>query len=273
MTTEIFERWLRNWDAELEESHTKILLLVDNCPAHESVKDLKYIKLVFLPLNVTSVLQPMEQGVIKCLKYHYRRLQVLNIVRNLNNDNQKTFTVLDAILMISEAWENVSQNTIADCFRQAGITEFLTIDSDDDVMPLVQQIFVTDDDEEEVALAQLAQSLRPPLTVTEVEQFVNIDNSIAICPPAAEDNVQGIATVKEEMDDRDTEEEFSIPSLNDGLNAINVLRKIMLCKEQYQIQGNYDDTLINIKRELQNSYVQDECLKETKVTTDFIAMQ
>ncbi|XP_013177949.1 PREDICTED: tigger transposable element-derived protein 6-like [Papilio xuthus] len=262
MTSQIFERWLRHWDAELEEIDRKILLLVDKCPAHESVNDLRYIKLVFLPLNVTSVLQPMQQGIIRCLKYKYRRFQVLNIIRNLDNDNHKSFSVLDAILMISEAWENVSQNTIADCFRQAGITEFLTIYSDDDVMPLVQQIFVTDSDEEEVPLDKLAQSLRPPLNVTETEKFVDIDNSVATCLSAAKNDVQEIVAVKEEIDDRNTEEQFCIPSLNDGLNAINVLRKILLCKEQFKIQGNYDDTLVNIKREIENSYVQEECAKD-----------
>lgn len=74
MTSEIFERWLRTWDAELKLKKRKILLLVDNCPAHCSVDSLKFIKLVFSPPNVTSVLQPMDQGVIKSLKTHYRKL-------------------------------------------------------------------------------------------------------------------------------------------------------------------------------------------------------
>jgi hypothetical protein len=47
-----------------------------NCPAHPHVKGLKSVKLVFLPPNTTSVTQPMDQGVIRNLKLHYRKLVV-----------------------------------------------------------------------------------------------------------------------------------------------------------------------------------------------------
>ena len=40
-------------------------MIVDNCPAHPHVKGLKSVKLVFLPPNTTSVIQPMDQGVIR----------------------------------------------------------------------------------------------------------------------------------------------------------------------------------------------------------------
>lgn len=131
--------------------------MVDNCPAHPAVTNLKCIKLVFLPPNVTSVVQPMDQGVIR-LKSHYRRVQVLKLIQNLDSNDQKSFMVLDAILMISEAWEKVSQKTIANCFRHAGFKHLLTISSDD----------VTDDDEEDnISLAQLAKNLRPALSTTE----------------------------------------------------------------------------------------------------------
>jgi hypothetical protein len=49
-------------------------MIVDNCPAHPHVKGLKSMKLVFLPPNTTSVTQPMDQGVIRNLKLHYRKL-------------------------------------------------------------------------------------------------------------------------------------------------------------------------------------------------------
>lgn len=106
MTSEIFERWLRNWDAELHASNKKILLLLDKCPVHPVITDLKCIKLVFLP-NVSSVQQPMNQGVVRCLKYHYRRLQMLKLIQDFDNNDQTSFTVLDAIMMLSEAWEKV----------------------------------------------------------------------------------------------------------------------------------------------------------------------
>nr|XP_032523912.1 tigger transposable element-derived protein 4-like [Danaus plexippus plexippus] len=55
LTSELFEIWLRDWYRDLVKKKKKILLLVDNCPAHPNVTDLKSITLAFLPPNTTSV--------------------------------------------------------------------------------------------------------------------------------------------------------------------------------------------------------------------------
>lgn len=263
MTSEIFERWLRNWDAELKANNKKVLLLVDNCPAHPAVTSLKCIKLVFLPPNVTSVLQPMDQGVIRCLKSHYRRLQVLKLIQSIDSNNQNSFTVLDAILMISEAWEKVSQKTVANCFRHAGfkdLTSLITRTSDD---------VIDDDEEDNISLAQLAQNLRPALSTTETDEFIDVDQSIAICAPATEDDIVREVQEENENEQEDSEEQFTVPTLIDGLNAVSVLRKIVLFNEEFHMQGNCDDTLIKIQRELQNVYARQKCFKQTKIT-DFM---
>ncbi|XP_050675894.1 tigger transposable element-derived protein 4-like [Leptidea sinapis] len=260
MTSEIFEKWLRNWDAELKANNKIVLLLVDNCPAHPAVTNLKCIKLVFLPPNVTSVLQP-SIGVIRCLKSHYRRLQVLKLIQSIDSNNQNSFTVLDAILMISEAWEKVSQKTIANCFGHAGfkdLTSLITRTSDD---------VIDDDEDDNISLAQLAQNLRPALSTTETDEFIDVDQSIAIRAPATEDDI--VHEVQEENEQEDSEEQFTVPTLIDGLNAVSVLRKIVLFNEEFHMQGNCDNTLIKIQCELQNVYAQQKCFKQTKIT-DFM---
>ena len=75
----------------------KILLLVDNCSAHCTVA-LRNIKLVFLPSNCTSVLQPMDQGAIKCMKTYFRKSLVLNMINNIENKIELNISVLDGIL-------------------------------------------------------------------------------------------------------------------------------------------------------------------------------
>jgi hypothetical protein len=61
-----------------------IVMIVDNCPAHPHVKGLKSMKLVFLPPNTTSVTQPMDQGVIRNLKLHYRKLVIKKKIRAID---------------------------------------------------------------------------------------------------------------------------------------------------------------------------------------------
>ncbi|KAJ8888908.1 hypothetical protein PR048_008402 [Dryococelus australis] len=63
MTSAVFTRWLCSFDAKMGAANRKILF-VDNCPSHPELNDLRNIKLVFLPKNTTSMLQPLDQGII-----------------------------------------------------------------------------------------------------------------------------------------------------------------------------------------------------------------
>ena len=72
MDSILFEEWIRVLDSKFEREGRKIVFIVDNCPAHQCVKDLKAINFVFLLPSTTSKTQPMDQGVIGALKGHYR---------------------------------------------------------------------------------------------------------------------------------------------------------------------------------------------------------
>ena len=69
----LFEECVRELDGKFLRENRKIALIIDNCPAHPTIGNLSNVRLIFLPPNTTSVSQPMDQGVIKCLKAHYCR--------------------------------------------------------------------------------------------------------------------------------------------------------------------------------------------------------
>ena len=51
-----------------------VAFVIDNCPAHPHIDNLKAIKLYFLPPNTTSKTQPMDQGVVSSLKANTARM-------------------------------------------------------------------------------------------------------------------------------------------------------------------------------------------------------
>ncbi|KAI6651320.1 Tigger transposable element-derived protein 6-like [Oopsacas minuta] len=130
MTSLLFEEWITRWDSALGKQSRKILLLVGNCTAHPALDKLKNIRLEFLPPNTTSVIQPMDQGIIKNIKGHYRKELVQMTITAIEDNLLSTsctatevsakITVLDAIRVVAKSWRQVKTQTIANCFRKGG---------------------------------------------------------------------------------------------------------------------------------------------------------
>lgn len=94
---------------------------MDNAPAHKVETALKWTNVVFLPPNVTSIVQPMDQGIIKTLKTLYRsKLLRKKLQLYEANDTNRVITIRDAITMIKEAWDEVRAPCIINCFVKAG---------------------------------------------------------------------------------------------------------------------------------------------------------
>ena len=105
------------------EGRKKIAQLIDNRLAQPPVSDLTNFQLVFLPPNTTSVLQPMDQGVLRSLKAHYRHRVVRRLCRAL--DKTKTLpkiSILQAMKILVSSWEAASAQIIVNYFKNAGIT-------------------------------------------------------------------------------------------------------------------------------------------------------
>jgi len=65
-----------------------------------------------------SILQPMDQSVIKSLKGHYRKKILMEIIES---DGNASINMLDAVNFLSKAWEEVTAETIRHSFRHAGL--------------------------------------------------------------------------------------------------------------------------------------------------------
>jgi len=124
MTADIFNKWLLDWDMELEKLNLKVLLIIDNCSSHRIDINLKCIEILFLPPNLTSMLQPLDQGIIKCFKNFFTSKKLCDIIERIESgedafDSYNRLTVKDAIIYIKFAWEEITKETIVNCFKHA----------------------------------------------------------------------------------------------------------------------------------------------------------
>ncbi|KAH8032488.1 hypothetical protein HPB51_025941 [Rhipicephalus microplus] len=77
------------------------------------------IQLCFSPPNTTSVLQPLDQGIICALKSGYRKCLVERLLQNLRVGRELKIDLLGALSMLSRLWTDVMEETMQKCFRHA----------------------------------------------------------------------------------------------------------------------------------------------------------
>lgn len=69
-----------------------------------------------------------------------------------------------------------------------------------------------------------------------MEESIEAKNSGSTCAPATEDDIVEIVQ-KQTQEQEETEEQCTLPTLNDCLDCINVLQKIIVFNKQFPIQS------------------------------------
>jgi hypothetical protein len=103
-----------------------ILLFVDNCATHpKHTSFLRNVKVIWYLANCTTVLQPLDLGVIKCYKQLYRKhlAQTPVCLMDAGKNTKKKINVLEALHYTVAALQQVTQQTIENCFRKAGYVQ------------------------------------------------------------------------------------------------------------------------------------------------------
>jgi hypothetical protein len=149
MTDDIFREWLSKIDRQFKSENRKVLLFLDNfsghCDASKSKKApvlLSNTHIVFFPPNCTSVLQPMDQGIIQSFKMKYRRSIVEDKMEAVEHDSTlPVIDILAAIHKVDSAWKGVTSMTIRNCFQKAGFSKEtdLPIELEADAEPNIMQ--------------------------------------------------------------------------------------------------------------------------------------
>jgi hypothetical protein len=118
-----------------------VALICDNAPTHAvpdaeaeyehglQVFNMSHIEVIFLPPNVTSKVQPLDQGVVASFKAHYCRQLVQWMLEEANKDENegKTLKSLTSffyqmMLWTQKAWtQMVTAETIKNCWGKSGL--------------------------------------------------------------------------------------------------------------------------------------------------------
>ena len=101
----------------------KIILLLDNAPSYPLTETLtsadRKATTCFLQPNCTSVLQPMDQGILEAFKRHYKKQLLRHVI--LENESYmltvpeivKKLTIKDGVYWSAQAWEEATSTSLS----------------------------------------------------------------------------------------------------------------------------------------------------------------
>ena len=255
MTGEILHKVLAKIDTQLKREGRSVILFMDIAGCHLPDLKEKYsnMKIVYLPTNTTSMLQPLDLGIInlgiiKNFNVYYRKLLMRFILAKIETCSSasevlQSVNVLLAIRWVTEARKNVSETTIKKYFRKAGILrhDFSVVSS---LIPAASDPFSDIDscDLDESGdgcceeLAELIHRIQGPENACSVSELLASESEIPVCSEFAasiwdEDFMAEIGPQSKGFCEHDNEEEDGPEDVEPPPPRLKNLREVMECLE------------------------------------------
>ena len=151
MNTVAFTQFFTEFDEDMNRHYKgqEVLLLLDNAPSHKLQEGLvlKCTKVLFLPANTTTDLQPMDAGVIATFKKQYKKLSSRAQLQMVIKGERVSISPYQALCFCKKAWDAVAATTIERCWYKTGLVPHPTDQADDaDVAASIadEQLYLTE---------------------------------------------------------------------------------------------------------------------------------
>ena len=118
-----YHRWLKTFDDMMRKQQRKVCLHLDNFSGHYVSYEPTNVELIFFAPNLTSWVQPLDAGIIRCFKAHYRRRFCQEALKRDSSGQADiySFNLLETLHMACDAWDDVTAETINNCWDHTDI--------------------------------------------------------------------------------------------------------------------------------------------------------
>ncbi|XP_064423076.1 jerky protein homolog [Latimeria chalumnae] len=301
ITQELTSDWFDNSFVEAREhcrkvglpENCKIVLLLDNCSAHPAVETMvtRNVFATYLPPNCTSLIQPMDQGIIRYMKCHYRSEFMQKLVNHDGPDGyesfKKIFTIKDAVWCVARAWDAVLPPILKLAWRNIWPATMFSED-DDDASGDSEGFKISQEKSDIAELMTYAKGLSdvvPDLNENDVEKWIDCDFNAPVHQTLTDSEIIDVIlnpnTVESDNSDDGDEQEVSQEkmTMTEGIDTftrlINFLEQKSFITQQeimqmYRIQDKLikerpncmkQTTLMALFQKASN-----DCVRQSKVT-------
>ena len=168
MNSDIMFDVLTKTNRKLAQQKRNVILFLDYVSSQppDLSKKFSHIKVIFLPKNATSRLQPLDACIIKNFKVQYRKLLIAHTLAQIDGSSltaseiMKSGHILTAIQWVKQAWDAVKEETFVNCIRHCGRQATFAEPTDDPFADL---------DKNKAQLEDLVEQLHPEDCITASE--------------------------------------------------------------------------------------------------------
>ncbi|XP_037047941.1 tigger transposable element-derived protein 1-like [Bradysia coprophila] len=190
MTAALFREWFTDMFVPEVKQYLKkknlsfkVLLLIDNATCH--LEDLSHpnVKVVFLPANTTSIIQPMDQGIIATFKALMLLYTFEWLLGELDSDSNNTvseiwkkYTMVDCLDFIRRSLQSIQKETLAGCWKN--ICPVKTI---------------------EIEIVDEQRDLSQIMTTSAIKNILELSDQLRKCALDCDDNLERSAKFEREL--------------------------------------------------------------------------
>lgn len=227
MTGYLFSEWLHYFDKHIKQKKNRtVILLMDNVASHFPEVELECVQLFYLPPNTTSHLQPLDAGIIRAFKAHYRKLQVKLFVELLEVDRKPDLNLKEAVRFLATAWKSVAPTTVQNCWKHTGI------------MPELDAVSEAQEDPVQDLSAVLNNSEVRSADCLSAESYLDQDEALETGDLPTEEDILKLVSNEHahtsDDSDSDDDEQYvpsPAPTTKQALEAVRVLQDFFDCKK------------------------------------------
>ena len=255
MNREIMSDMLERLDRKMKMQDRNVVLFLDNATSHqESIKkNLSNIKLVFLPKNRTSRLQPLDTIIIRVFKLKCRKFLIRYVISRVDGNKRASdiinkINILKVIDWVKSAWREGTSDTIKHCFEKCG---FLT----DDYAAMVQD----SDEEFEMLFNEISENCS-------IDEYVEVDNTLTTYEEVnvnkinrrekfrseCIEEVTNMETANSDLEDEDEDDSqenisSSVITTKETLSLLDKVHLLAAYNENNDLQHRMDDIITTIE--------------------------
>lgn len=262
VTVSLFEDWFSHYFVPEVKKYCedksipfRVILLVDNAPGHPQALQYHHpnVKIIFLSPNTTSILQPMDQGVIVTFKALYLRQTFEMLLKATDKEGgpslkefwKKSFNILDAIKITTYAWNRITETNMKGVWKKLCPQFFSNFEGFEEPAEIVQQ--------NTEAIVTLANRLELDISATDVNDLLEAHKEELTNEDLLEIEEQEKA---EEEEDIETETPVRSFTLKDLDEAFQHIEKAI---EMFESQDSNFERTTKVAKDLKNAYA---CYRE-----------